>query len=151
MKKRRKSSTTLTKAEIDMSGRIEEFTRPTVLALTTNTISKTVGISGSQKLSKYKSLKLEKPDRDKTTICVIIFTELIVSLLKDTISKLGLVHIDHEYTGYEALIKNRVLSLLQKKGIVIDKETIRFKSVGKESLAHIKAITGFRRLRRKQK
>jgi hypothetical protein len=129
---------------------IEEFTRPTIVALTSKSVSDSIKITGIQKIGQFKFLKQVRLKRDKTTIFVIIFTNLIIKLLTKHISKLGLVSIDHEYTGYEPLIKNRVISVLRNEKVNTKNITIGFDSIGKKSSAHIKALSEFRKARRKQ-
>lgn len=69
-----------------------------------------------------------------------MFSVLLYLLLQDHITKLDTVIIDTEYTGYEAVIKNRVLTLCRRQGMKVFADQITFQQVEKKSLAHIAAI-----------
>lgn len=64
-----------------------------------------------------------------------MFLSLLYLLLKAHIGKKNVVTVDTEYTGYEGLIKNRVMALLKKDGIEVSADQIDFRRVGKKSPA----------------
>ena len=100
-------------ADVDMSGRIEETNRPTAMALA-NGIKGSLFTSAVEKQTAIEVFRKLKPQRDETLIHVLIFSSLLYLLVKEHIRKLSIVIVDPEYTGYEAVIKNRVMSLLRK-------------------------------------
>src|SRR5258708_3415368 len=130
-------------AELDMSGRLEETNRPTVLALA-NGVTATLRISGKDKQVIIRSLKKLKPDWDKTLIHVLLFATLVSILVRHDAKRLDRVIIDPEYVGYEPVIKNRILQLLQRRQITLESEQIVFHHIGKKSPAHTAAINVFR-------
>lgn len=122
-------------ADIDMSGRIEETNRPTAVGLV-NGVSFCVYISGVEKRKVIATLKERYPDRAITFIHVLVFTVLLYYVLQPHIERLALVTIDLEYTGHDALIKNRVLTLLHNAGLRAEKEQLTIGRVGKKSPSH---------------
>jgi hypothetical protein len=130
-------------AEVDMSGRIEETNRPTALALA-NDLSDSILISARDKRIVIEALKKMKPERERKQIHILIFSTLLYLLLRDQLAKEGVVLIDSEYPGYEAVIKNRVMSLCHNEGIHVDKDRISFGQVGKKSAAHMLAYSIYR-------
>jgi hypothetical protein len=86
--------------EVDMSGRIEETNRPTVLALA-NGLSFSIRITAREKRLAIARLEQQKPELSRRLIHVLLFSNLLFLLLKDHMGKLDLVEIDPEYQGYE--------------------------------------------------
>ena len=127
-------------AEVDMSGRIEETNRPTALALA-NDVTECILISGRDKRMAIQALKQIKPERERKQIHVLIFSTLLYLLLSDYFTAAGVILIDSEYPGYEAVIKNRVMSLCHNEGIEVNKDQIAFGQVGKKSPAHALAYS----------
>src|SRR5690242_2289389 len=117
-------------ADIDMSGRIEETNRATAVGLA-NGVSFCVYISGVEKRKAIAILKERYPDRDVALIHILIFTVLLYYVLQPHIERLSLVTIDLEYMGHDALIKNRVLTLLRNAGLSVEKEQLTIGRVGK--------------------
>ncbi|TSC83693.1 MAG: hypothetical protein G01um101416_1188 [Microgenomates group bacterium Gr01-1014_16] len=127
-------------AEIDMSGRIEESTKPTILALS-NKIKLSIKISSRYKQTLFNKTKRIYPQLSYTLIRVYMFSSFVNELI--IASKLeinSVIFIDTEYSGYEAIIKDRINGHLQKHHIPPDFYSIRFKQVGKNSPAHHLAI-----------
>ena len=122
-------------ADIDMSGRIEETNRATAVGLA-NGVSFCVYLSGAEKRKVIAILKQRYPDRNITLIHVFIFTVLLYYVLQPRIEDLSLVTIDLEYMGHDALIKNRVLTLLRNAGLRVEKEQLSIAQVGKKSPSH---------------
>lgn len=129
-------------AEIDMSGRVEETNRMTAIALA-NDISISISISASEKQKLIKAM-LKRKLQKRNTVHVSIFSSLLFLLLREHIEKLDLIAIDPEYPSYEAVIKNRLLTLCENNGLEVDKECIYFEQVGKKSPAHDLAIKVYR-------
>lgn len=122
-------------ADIDMSGRIEESNRATAVGLA-NGVSFCVYISGVEKRKAIAILKQRYPDRDANLIHIFVFTVLLYYVLQPHIERLSLVTIDLEYTGHDALIKNRVMTLLRNAGLSVEKEQLTIGRVGKKSPSH---------------
>lgn len=129
--------------DIDMSGRIEETTRPTVLALA-NGKSRCIQINASEKRIVLDSLRKMKPHWSRTYVNVIVFSILICLLFEDRSQEIGYIVIDPEYEGHDAIIKDRVMNHFRRLGIVIRRDQIDFRRVGKRSPAHDLAIRVFR-------
>jgi len=122
-------------ADIDMSGRIEESNRATAVALA-NGISFSIFISGAEKRKAIAILKQRYPGRDVNLLHIFVFTVLLYYLLQPHIERLALVTIDLEYPGHDALIKNRVMTLLRNAGLRVHREQFAIGQVGKKSPAH---------------
>jgi len=131
------------RVEVDMSGRIEETNRPTVLALANGTFA-SIRISAKDKRTILKTLRYFRPKWSDTLISVFVFSVLLYLLLKNYIRKTNQVVVDNEYVGYGAVIKNRVLTLCRKAGIKTSGDKIDFKRIGKNSPAHNLALATFR-------
>src|SRR5574341_268081 len=115
------------RVEVDMSGRVEEKTRPTAVALA-NSQEYSLRISARDKRAVVNHLSRNRPHLSRSTLHVLIFATLLFLLLKECIVTLDLVIIDPEYVGYEAIIKDRVLTLLRKHGIEARKDQLTFRS-----------------------
>lgn len=129
--------------EVDMSGKIEETNKPTVVALA-GKMSYSLYISATEKQKLLKVIRARQPKWSRTKINVYIFAALLFFLLKDHIEKIDLVTIDLEYQGHDGVIKNRLISSCKKVGIWIEKEKIAFASITKKSPAHHLAYSVFK-------
>ncbi len=68
--------------EVDLSGRIEVHTRPSVLAFADGA-SFSVSVSGAEKEAAYQALKRDRPGRSALKLRIMIYTALLYLLLKD--------------------------------------------------------------------
>jgi hypothetical protein len=125
-------------ADVDLIGRIEDTSRPTVITISAG-LSVTLWIAGSVKEEAIKKLKESRPHWGPTRTNVFLYSTLLYLLLKDHIHKLDLVTIDTEYSGYEWVIKKRIMDLCRNYGKPISKNKIRFSRVEKTSLARMMA------------
>ena len=75
---------------------------------------------------------------------VLIYSTLLYLLLKDYMEKLDRVVIDREYTGHEALIKDRVMALCGRRGVSVNRDQVVFDWVGKKSPAHKLAYRAYK-------
>lgn len=130
-------------ADVDMSGRIEETNKPTVLALADG-INICISISAKEKRSAIEVLKRRKLKRKRRLIPVRVFSTLLFLLLRDHIEKLDLVVVDLEYPGHEPDIKDWVMTLCRRDGIVVHRDQIVFEQVRKKSPAHELAYRTFK-------
>ncbi|OGM60249.1 hypothetical protein A2892_04720 [Candidatus Woesebacteria bacterium RIFCSPLOWO2_01_FULL_39_10b] len=138
------------RVEVDQSGRIEETNKPTVVAFSNN-IQFSIYVSAFEKRKILGELRGRKPKWSRTTINVFVFLVLLVILLEKYVKKELLVYIDKEYPGYEAIIKNRLLTFLNRKSQRVTVGQINFVSVGKKSPAHSLAITVYRSRKKSDK
>jgi hypothetical protein len=122
-------------ADVDMSGRIEETNRPTVVALANGAVA-SIFISPRDKRKVIETLKRRKPERERKYIYIRVFSALLFLLLEHEIGKLSLVVVDPEYPGYEADIKDWVLTLCRRNVVPVLRDQIMFRQVGKKSPAH---------------
>lgn len=128
-------------AEIDTSGRIEETTKPTIIALS-NKIKISIKVSSQYKSTLFNKYRKLYPQLSYTLIRVYIFANFLGELIvKSKLEINSAIAIDTEYTGYNAIITDRIYSYLQKHHIPKDYYSIRFKQVGKDSPAHHLAIS----------
>jgi hypothetical protein len=121
--------------DVDMSGRIEETNKPTALGLA-NGISVSVAMTAAQKRRAIAALKKLRPEQDVNLLHLLVFTGLLYYLLRPVMEQLTLVTIDLEYPGHDAVIKNRVITLLRNAGISVEKDQLTIGQVGKKSPAH---------------
>lgn len=131
--------------EVDQSGKVEQTNKVTVLAFA-NGVERSILISASQKRKVLAVLKKRRPQWSTRLTIVYVFSVLVYLLVKDHMEKLSLIIIDKEYPGHEAVIKNRILTLCRRRGIVIHKDQIVFANIGKKSPAHKLAWKAYNRL-----
>lgn len=129
------------KIEIDQSGKIESTNRMTVVAFSN---SKTKSISISAKDKKSIQSMFRKIGRPKL-FTIKVFAAMIFCLIKDEVIANYQITIDLEYPGHEQLARAIILEIAKKNKVEIESKTIHFKSIGKGSPAHKKAITAFRK------
>lgn len=128
--------------QIDMSGKIEQTNKVTVISLSNG---------------KQVSLILKSKDkRDLQTIyrkagkprafTLQVFAALIYLLLEKLSISTGTIYIDKEYPGHEVLIKSYIAQLIIRKGkIKLETENIRFTLVGKTSRVHLFGYKEYKR------
>ena len=121
--------------EVDQSGRVDQTNKATVLALA-NGMQRSILIPAGQKRKVVEVIKRRKPQWSTALVNVYIFSVLVYLLVKDHIEKLALIIIDKEFPGHEAVIKNRILTLCRRRGLVVHKDQIIFANIGKKSPAH---------------
>src|SRR3712207_293667 len=97
-------------ADLDMSGRIEETNKKTVVALA-NGVTSSLAIAAREKRALIEELKRRQPYRTDTLHHVLFFSTLVFFLLRDHTSEVSQLTIDLEYAGYEPSIKEHVLNL----------------------------------------
>lgn len=125
--------------EIDQSGKIENTSKPTVVAFSGNKNKSLIIFAGEkQKLQKYFR-RIGKP----SSFVYITFAILIYMLIKGERS-IDEIVIDREYVGQEALIKNYLMQFLKRSGRNFDKRKIYFREIGRKSSAHDCAVESYR-------
>lgn len=125
--------------EVDQSGKIGDTKVPTVLAFA-NSDSYAIFIPATVKRDALKALR--QLGKSGTTLYLELFAIGLYLLLKDHIQKANLVTIDIEYPGHNDKIKERLLHLLQRAGVSLEADQIRFDLIhqgGKKPSAHDKA------------
>lgn len=123
--------------QIDQSGKIEDTTKVTVIALA-NGNHKSLRIGAGEKQKLIQSLRtMTFP---KHTYIFKIFAALIFLLIKD--ERVKTVLIDQEYKGNEATIKNILIQLFRR--FDLEEPEVEFGLVGKKCNAHRVAIATLR-------
>jgi hypothetical protein len=126
--------------EIDQSGKVEDTSRPTVLAFA-NHIRVAVVIPAAVK---KECLAVLRRRSDFPQVYILqIFTAGLVCLLRDYLFQIETITIDLEYPGHEADIKGILLNAIRRVRRDFSKQQISFRSVGKKSGAHYKAYGVF--------
>lgn len=121
------------KIEVDQSVKIEETARDTVLAFS-NGIRRAIVIPAAVK---RKALAyLWERGKSRKVAVIIVFAAGLFLLLRDEVKFIDLAIIDREYTGYDALIRNRLLQFFRTAGLRVSPDVFVFGYVGKRSKAH---------------
>ena len=129
--------------EIDQSGRVEYTTHNTVIAFS-NKKRKAIFIKAQDK----REIQSIFRKMGKGQIFVIrLFTILIFLLLKKE-KEIKDISIDLEYPGWNAQIKNYILSDFAKVGVKINPQQINFVRTTKKSEAHWHAYRVFKKDRK---
>ncbi len=123
--------------EVDQSVKIDETAHDTVLAFSDG-VRRAIVIPA---VVKRKAMAyLRERGKSPKVAGLIVFTAGLFLLLRDVANSITLAIIDREYTGYDALIKNRLLQFLWAEGLRVYPDTLAFGHVGKKSKAHDLAI-----------
>src|SRR5689334_11131027 len=107
--------------EVDQSGKIEWTQKPTVLA-SANGTQFSILIPAKTKRAIFSQLKRSRPTRSATKLHILVFATLLFLLLRDHLSQLESIHVDIEYEGYNAKIKEHVLNLCHRHRIKVAPE-----------------------------
>lgn len=81
--------------EVDQSGRVEETSRPTALAVA-NGRKASILITASEKRKVLLALRLARPQWSRKLIRVYVFSVLLYLLLQDHLEELTLATVDQE-------------------------------------------------------
>lgn len=127
--------------EVDQSGKVEDTAKDTVLAFADG-VSFAVLIPAAVKRAVYRELT-DRGLREKE-ITIQLFSIGLYFLLREHIAQMQRVTIDVEYTGKDALIKERLISYLLRGSYVVEAAQISFDYIGKKSPAHILGISVLR-------
>jgi len=122
---------------IDQSGRTDETNRDTALAFA-NGISHSILIRSVTKQHCLVALR----NRYKTPhqFYLKLFVVALFILLRDHIKNINTIVIDIEYDGQSGPIRGMLLNYLRQIVPDYPKEAIIFRSIGKHSSAHYKAL-----------
>lgn len=116
-------------AEIDQSGKIEDTSHDTIIAIS-NHIKSTITLKKTHKrIIQNIFRQLKKPK----LFIPITFSALLSLLIKNSKSNQKII-IDREYTGYESLIIKLTKNNLEK--LKCKNNNIEFQNIGKNSPAH---------------
>jgi hypothetical protein len=129
--------------DLDMSGRIEETQRPSVLAIA-GSLRCSIYVPAAEKRKVIDALEKRQLGWSKTRIHVLLFSTLLYLLIRDYITKVDLFTIDIEYEGFDLVIRERVVMLCRRKEITIRKDQLTFQQIGKKSPAHDLAYNVFK-------
>lgn len=128
--------------EIDISGRVEDTSTDTVIALA-NGVNRSILI---KKQIKRNCLdKLRKYGFFGDTIYLRIYVIGLFYLIKPIITKLGLIVLDEDFRGKERGVKEQLINLFRKYKIDFKEVSLLFKFIGKQSPAHKLAISCLRK------
>jgi hypothetical protein len=125
---------------VDISGRIEQTNKCSVLAYS-NGHSKSIYISSK---SKKKLQELFKKANKPRMFVIKTYVALLFLLLFEDLESIISVTIDQEYEGHEVLVKGLLIELIRKNGKYFEKGKIQYSLVGKSSNCHMIAISTFR-------
>lgn len=125
------------KIEIDLSGKVEDTAKDTVLAFC-NGFSFTICLSSSTKKRLQNEFRLQGKGR---LYVYKTFTALIVLLLEPYLTKIQQVYIDIEYFGKNDLLKDMIINYLQKLNLTIPE--IHFQRIGNAPKVHYIAYNTF--------
>lgn len=128
--------------EIDISGRVEDTSTDTVIALA-NGVDKSLLIKKETKRDCLKKLRNYGFFGD--TIYLRIYVIGLFHLIKSTIGKLGLIILDEDFRGKERAVKEQLINLFRKYKIEYQEVSLLFKFIGKQSPAHKLAISSLRK------
>lgn len=129
--------------EIDQSGKIEDTHHDTVVALSN-------GIKYAIKIKAKTKRRLQESHRQvgqPNTFVINVFSTMIYLLIRNHLKMIDYIVIDREYRGKDQLIKDILNKQLETNNKINDLGFI-FKEVGKNSGAHKKAISVFRKKRK---
>ncbi len=129
--------------EVDQSGKVEDTAKDTVLVFA-NGASYSVLIPATVKRAVYRELT-NRGLREKE-ITIQFFSIGLYFLLRERIADLRQITIDTEYTGKNALIKERLVSYLLRGRYPIEPAQISFGHIGKRSPAHVLGISVLRKV-----
>lgn len=128
--------------QIDMSGKIEQTSKLTVIALSNGKHS---SIKLSARDKRYLQDIYRQAGKPKS-YTLQVFSALLYLLLEKSKLEKTLVMIDKEYPGHDDLIRSYLIQLSKKKGIIkLANEELRFGLVGKGSKVHGIASKSFKR------
>ncbi len=119
------------KIEIDQSGKLENTSRPTVVAYSNHKNGTLVILSAEKKTVQKYFRQIGKPK----LYIYLTFIALMFCLVKNHIQKGDQIIIDREYPGYEKFIATKLKQWL-KDGSSIKDVTIVTSQIGKKSRAH---------------
>lgn len=126
--------------EIDQSGKLEDTHKPTVVSFS-NGKNRSIIIFATEKqrLQRYFR-KIGKP-----TVYVYVTFALLIYILVKSEKKIVQIIIDREYPGQEPLIKSYLLTFFRERTkINIDKKSVVFQLITKNSNAHLIALDCYR-------
>jgi len=133
------------KVYVDQSGKIENTSKPTVLAFTNKE-------SFTLKVSPRVKRQLQEVFRRKGLARLFvyrIFASLVFLLIRGHLKRIDQVIIDTEYPGKEILIRDIILEQVRKLGS--REPTIDFKRIGNKPKVHYAAYNVFIRKRKATK
>jgi hypothetical protein len=118
--------------QVDQSGKVEDTKEDTVLALS-NGITYTILIPAIVKRECLTTLR--RIGYSGQTLYNLLFSTTLFLLLKDQIQNLSYIHIDDEYLGQSAVIKEHLLHLLRKYSLQIESDRVQINHIGEHNPA----------------
>ena len=127
--------------EVDQSGKVEDTRVDTVLAFS-NGMNYTILIPA--KVKRIVTKQLRGRGKTKRGITLLLFSACLFLLLRDHLEQIERVTIDVEYLGKDADIRGNLLYHVHRHGLMLHKDQIAFRQVGKRSSAHTRALAIYR-------
>ena len=127
--------------EVDQSGKIEDTRVDTVVAFSNGM---TYGILIPAKVKRIVTKRLRGRGKTKRGITLLLFSACLFLLLRDHLGQIERVTIDVEYLGKDADIRGNLLYHIHRHGLMLHKDQIAFRQVGKRSSAHERALATYK-------
>ncbi len=127
--------------EVDQSGKIEDTRVDTVLAFSDGM---NYAILIPAKVKRIVTEQLRGRDKTKRGITLLLFSACLFLLLRDHLKQIERVTIDVEYLGKDADIRGNLLYHIYRHGLMLHKDQIAFRPLGKRSPAHTRALAIYR-------
>ena len=129
---------------IDLSGRIENLTTDSALALSNHTERAIlIPARAKRRVSRQLAARGAKPKM----IPIRMFVGALYLLVEPLLGELKVVVIDLEFEGWNGEIRGLLLALIHKAGYRLAGDAIQFRSVGKHARCHHLALATFRHRR----
>lgn len=128
--------------EVDQSGRIEEFGKDTIVAVS-NGFTSTIMLTAELKCELRAAL-VKRGVKSKL-IPIRMFVAAIMLAIYEFRHNITLMTIDEEYTGYDNELKSLVLDRMRLVGVRLDPNAVWVSCIGKKSPAHNAAIRVMRK------
>jgi len=127
------------KIEIDQSGKIENTSKPTVIAFSNSKNDAVVILAREKKILQRFFRQIERP----RLFVYLSFAAAICILVKNVIKKCHQIVLDREYSGFEKLINNKLKEFISENYHVQNVRIITMQ-IGKKSRAHLLAYRTYK-------
>ncbi|MEI6532855.1 MAG: hypothetical protein WCO06_03380 [Candidatus Roizmanbacteria bacterium] len=126
------------KIEIDQSGKVEDTSKPTVLAFC-NGSKHTIKIIATTKQSIQNEFRMRNLGR---LFVYRTFATLVFLLIYEYLQEIKYITIDMEYPGHEKQIKDILLEMI--RNTELPEPTIHFKRIGNHPPVHYLALNTYK-------
>lgn len=129
------------KIEIDQSGKVEDTSKPTVIAGYSPKWQNSILLPAREK---RKLQRIFRQVNQPKLFIAKTFTAMIFHLIKGKYKNITDLVIDREYPGNEKFMSNQLKGIILANGLDPEQVSINFHEIGKTSPAHQLAIKGLR-------